>query len=67
MLIKKPKHKDFEYIPRFYKPEEDREERLRKQLGFNRTRKFKKKGRSPLIWLVLLILVIYLYYRFSNL
>jgi len=66
MLMKRPQHKDFEFIPRFYDPDKDPEERLRRKLGFNRKRRFKRKGRSPIYWLVLLLIVIYFYLKLSG-
>ena len=63
MLIKKPKHKNFEYIPRFYRPEYDKEEKLKKKLGFSRARKFKRKARNPIYWLVIFIVVLYVYLK----
>lgn len=67
MFLKRPKPKSFEYIPRFYNPEEDPEEKLKRKLGFSRKRKFKRKGRNPLFWLILIIIVIYLYLKFNRL
>lgn len=66
MLMKRPKPKEFDYIPRYYDPEKDPEERLRRRLGFQRKRRHKVKGRSPIFWLVLLLIVIYLYLKFSG-
>lgn len=67
MFFKRLQPKQFDYIPRFYDPDKDPEEKLRRKLGFSRKRRLKKNVRSPLYWLVLLILVIYLYLRFSGL
>ena len=66
MLIKKPTHKNFDYQPRYYKPEEDPNEKRKKRLGFRRARKSKKKGRTPIYWLILFAIVLYIYLKFSH-
>jgi hypothetical protein len=64
--MKRPKHRVFDYPPRFYKPEEDERERKKRRLGFSRQRKFGTRKRNPLIWLVLLILIVYIYLKLSG-
>lgn len=66
MLLKKPQHRVFDYQPRYYKPDEDPDEKRKKKLGFRRARKQLKKGKSPLIWLLILIIILFVYLRFSN-
>lgn len=60
MLMKRPQHRVFDYPPRFYKPEEDPEERRKKKLGFQRNRKFTQKRKNPIIWLVFIIILIFI-------
>ena len=60
MLMKRPRHRIFDYTPRFYKPETDEKERIKKRLGFSRQRRINRKKKSPLIWLLFVIAVIYL-------
>ncbi len=59
MLMKKPRHRIFDYTPRFYKPETDEQERIKKRLGFSRQRKINSKKKSPFIWLLFVIVIIY--------
>jgi len=66
MFIRKPKAKQFEYTPRYYKPEEDLEERKKRRLGFRASRNAKRRGRNPLIWLLFIVVVVYIYLRFSG-
>ncbi len=66
MLMKKPAHRIFDYTPRFYKPEEDRDERLKRRLGFSRMRKYHQRKKSPVIWIVFIILVIFIIMRLSG-
>jgi len=66
MFMKKPRHRVFDYPPRFYKPEDDKKERQKRRLGFSRQRKFQSKKRNPLIWIVLLILIVYIYLKLSG-
>lgn len=66
MLLKRPKAKQFDYTPRYYNPETDPEERRKRKLGFQSTRKARRKVRNPIYWLILVIVVFYLYLKFSG-
>jgi ATP/ADP translocase len=63
MFFKKPPHRIFDYTPRFYKPEEDKDEKRKKRLGFRRQSKIQRKKRSPFIWLLLVIIAVYIYLK----
>jgi len=39
--MKRPRHRVFDYPFRFYKPEEDEQERRKRKLGFTSYRKYK--------------------------
>lgn len=65
MLIKLPKHREFNYQPRFYDPEKDKIENRKKRLKFRYNRKYTRKGKSSIYWLILFIIVLYFYLRFS--
>ncbi len=65
MLMKKPRHRVFDYPPRFYKPNEDPQEKLKKRLGFQSYRKFKQRKKSPIIWIVFIIAVIFIIIKLS--
>ena len=60
MLMKKPRHRIFDYPPRFYKPENDEQERRKRRLGFTTHRKHRVLKRNPIIWAILILLVIYI-------
>lgn len=66
MLMKRPKHRVFDYPPRFYNPEEDEKENKKRRLGFSRQRKFKHRKRSPVFWIVLLLMVIYIFLKLNQ-
>ncbi len=66
MLMKKPRHRVFDYPPRHYKPEDDNKERRKSRLGFKRQSKLKRKKRSSLIWIVLLALAVYIYLKLTG-
>ena len=66
MLMKKPAHRVFDYIPRFYKPERDELNKKRKRIKFNSVRKYQKHKKSTVIWLVLIILILYIYLKLSG-
>ncbi|MFO7447064.1 MAG: hypothetical protein R6W90_11895 [Ignavibacteriaceae bacterium] len=65
--MKKPNHRVFDYPPRFYKPEEDEQERKKRKLGFTRQRKHGRKKKSPLLWVVLAIFVVFIYLKLQGL
>ena len=67
MFMRKPRHRIFDYTPRFYKPEEDPVEKKKRKLGFTRRSKYIRKKKSPVLWVVLLILVLYIYLKFAGL
>ena len=58
--MKRPRNRVFDYIPRFYKPETDEQEKIKKRLGFSRLRVIGRKKKSPILWLLFVIAVIYL-------
>lgn len=66
MFFKKPRHRIFDYTPRFYKAEEDKDEKLKRKLGFRRQLKSNKKKRSPMIWVVIIVIAIYIYLKLSG-
>ncbi|CUS85982.1 hypothetical protein [Candidatus Kryptobacter tengchongensis] len=70
MLLKRPQHLRFEYIPRYYKPEKDeelkRKERLRRSLKIQRIGISERKKRSLLWWLIIVGIVFYLYLVLSG-
>jgi hypothetical protein len=67
MLMKKPRNRVFDYTPRFYNPQTDKDEKIKRRLGFTRKTKALRKNRSPFFWLIILAFVIYLYLKFSGL
>lgn len=67
MFFKKYKHRGFDYLPRYYNPDKDIDEKRKKKIGFTRQLKFKKSRRNPVQWLILLLIVLYLYLKFSGL
>ncbi|HCY77545.1 MAG TPA: hypothetical protein DHV28_16645 [Ignavibacteriales bacterium] len=66
MLMKKPRHRVFDYPTRHYKPLEDPQEKLKKRLGFQSYRKFTHKKKSPIIWIVFILAVIFIIIKLSS-
>lgn len=71
MLAKRPQHRKFDYTPRFYDPDKDQElkkaERRKRRLGFRTARaKNKFKIKSPIYYLVLLIVMVLIYLKFTG-
>jgi cytoskeletal protein RodZ len=66
MLFKKFSTKKFEYLPRYYKPELDQEERKKQKLGFKKNLEQKRKQKNPL-WLILLfVIIVYFFLKFQG-
>ncbi|HSW53813.1 MAG TPA: hypothetical protein VLH59_01880 [Ignavibacteriaceae bacterium] len=66
MFFKKTPHRVFDYIPRFYKPEDDKDEKLKRKLGFRRQMKMNRKKKSPMIWLLLVVIAVYIYLKLTG-
>ena len=66
MFFKKSPHRIFDYTPRFYKPEEDKDEKRKRKLGFRRQMKINRKKKSPMIWLLLVITAVFIYLKLTG-
>jgi len=66
MFMKRPRHRIFDYTPRFFDPQTDETEKKKRKLGFTRQRKYRARKRSPLVWLVFILAVIYLFFKFGG-
>jgi hypothetical protein len=70
MLFKRPQHLRFEYIPRYYNPDKDeeekRKERLKQRLKIQRLRISERKKRPIIWWLIIVVLLFYLYLLLSG-
>jgi uncharacterized membrane protein (DUF106 family) len=66
MFFKKTPHRVFDYTPRFYKPEDDKDQKLKRKLGFRRQMKMNRKKKSPMIWLLLVIIAVYIYLKLTG-
>ncbi len=66
MLMKKPLHRVFDYTPRYYKPELDSKEKEKRKLGFSKHLKVKRKKRSPIIWIIFILVIIYVILKLNN-
>jgi len=66
MLVKRPKHRVFDYPPRFYKPTKDELNKKRRKVQFNSVRKFQRRKKNTVVWAVFVLLVIYIYLKLSG-
>ncbi len=66
MFMKRPAHRVFDYQPRFYNPNLDEKERRKRKLGFSSYRRKLRQKRNPLIWIVLIILILYIYLKLAS-
>jgi hypothetical protein len=64
--MKRPRHRIFDYTPRFYHPETDEQERKKRKLGFTRQRKYVRRKRNPVGWAILIIVVVYLIFKLQG-
>ncbi len=67
---KLPKNKTFGYHPQFYDPEKDEKlkeiERRKSRLGFRSQSRLKRNKRSPLLYLLIIALLIYIFLKLSG-
>jgi hypothetical protein len=67
MLMKKPRHRVFDYTPRFYDPKKDEKEKVKERIHFSRDySKIKKKKRSMIFWIGVIIAIIYIYIKLQG-
>jgi len=59
MFFKKINNKNFDYIPRFYNPEDDKMEKRKKKLNFRSDSKTRKINKVPIYLLVFVLVIIY--------
>jgi cytoskeletal protein RodZ len=64
--MKRPKHRIFDYTPRYYNPENDPKEKQKKKLGFSKHLKLKRKKRSPIIWILFILAVIFIILKLNK-
>ena len=68
MFIKKPKHRKFDYQPKYYKSEQDPEERKKRRLGFRSAHKQKtSKKKSPIAFILMLLIIVYIFLKYQGL
>lgn len=67
MFIKKPKYHKFDYQPRYYDPDKDPELRRKRKLGFRSNRPNYSKRKSPVVFVLLLIVIVYLLLKYQGL
>ncbi|MEJ5305970.1 MAG: hypothetical protein WHV63_08500 [Ignavibacteria bacterium] len=66
MLMKRPEHKRFDYIPRYYDPEKDKSQKLKDRIEIARkSYLYKKKNNRLIIYFLIIILIIYLAIKFG--
>lgn len=66
MLMKKPEHKKFEYLPRYYKPEKDKTQNFRERFEITRrSYSIRKKSNKIFLYLIFILVVLYLAIKFG--
>jgi len=66
MFFKKTSNRVFDYPPRFYNPEKDELEKRKRKLQFSSQRKVNRKKKSPIVWIILIIMIVYIYLKFAG-
>ncbi|PIQ07713.1 MAG: hypothetical protein COW71_15155 [Ignavibacteriales bacterium CG18_big_fil_WC_8_21_14_2_50_31_20] len=66
MFFKKINNKNFDYIPRFYNPEDDKMEKRKKKLNFRSDSKTRKINKVPIYLLVFVLVIIYLIVKLNG-
>jgi hypothetical protein len=66
MLMKRPEHKRFDYIPRYYDPEKDKSQKLKDRMELARKSYLhKKKNNRFIFYFLIIILILYLAIKFG--
>ncbi|MCZ7555241.1 MAG: hypothetical protein M5R41_02400 [Bacteroidia bacterium] len=60
MFLRKPQHKRFEYLPRYYDPSRDESARDRRRIKFERT--VRRGNHRPFIVIVAMFILAYILY-----
>jgi hypothetical protein len=64
MIMRRPQHKQFEYIPRYYDPSKDEEARKRRRIKFERHTS--RGAHRPLLFIIVALVLVYLIYSYLN-
>jgi len=65
-MFRKVKHRIFDYEPRFYKPDEDEQEKRKRKLGFRTAQRKVSRKKSPLMWVVMLMMILYIVAKWNG-
>jgi ribosomal protein L34 len=66
MFIKKPSHRKFSYEPRHYKPQQDKEEKRKRNLGFRSKYRSKTSSKKPLAYIIMLLILLYFFLKYNG-
>lgn len=66
MLMKRPEHKKFDYRPRYYNPDKDKQQNLKDRMNIaRRAYTIRKKNNKIFLYFLIVVLVIYLAIKFG--
>lgn len=66
MFFRKPTHKKFDYQPRFYNPNKDKEEKRKERLGFRTNYRNKSKTKKPIGLILMLVIILYFFLKYNG-
>lgn len=67
MFIKKPSYRKFDYSPRHYKPEIDKEEKRKRRLGFKSNYRNKTSTKKPILYIGMFLIILYAFLKYNGL
>ncbi len=65
MLLKKPQHRKFDYLPRYYHPDKDPAQKFKQKMEAER-KVHQRKRRPVFLWGALLVILLYIYLYLSG-
>ena len=67
MFIKKPSYRKFDYAPRYYKPEIDKEEKRKRRLGFKSNIRNKTSTKKQILYIGMFLIILYAFLKYNGL
>lgn len=64
MFMRKPQHKQFDYMPRYYDPSKDEAARHGRRIKFER--QTSRGSHRPILFIIVALIIVYLIYSYLN-
>ena len=66
MFIRKPTHRKFDYEPRYYNPDKDKETKRKQRLGFRSNYRNKTASKKPIILIIFFLIILYFFLKYNG-